>query len=124
MVGAIAGISLVVGGIGIANIMLVSVMERTREIGIRKAVGATSTDILSQFLTEAIVISTVGGLIGVALGVGLAFAAAMLFKFPFIVPLWSVGAGFGLSLIVGVLAGGIPARNAAKLDPIAALHNE
>jgi putative ABC transport system permease protein len=124
MVGVIAGISLVVGGIGIANIMLVSVMERTREIGIRKAVGATSTDILSQFLTEAIVISMVGGLIGVALGVGLAFAAAMLFKFPFIVPLWSVGTGFGLSLIVGVLAGGIPARNAAKLDPIAALHNE
>ena len=124
MVGAIAGISLVVGGIGIANIMLVSVMERTREIGIRKAVGATSTTILSQFLTEAIVISTVGGMIGVGLGVGFAFAAATAFKFPFIVPLWSIGAGFGLSFIVGVLAGGIPARNAAKLDPIAALHSE
>jgi putative ABC transport system permease protein len=124
MVGAIAGISLVVGGIGIANIMLVSVMERTREIGIRKAVGATSGTILSQFLTEAIVISTVGGVIGVVLGIGFAFAAATLFKFPFIVPLWSIGAGFGISLIVGVLAGGIPARNAAKLDPIAALHSE
>ncbi len=124
MVGAIAGISLVVGGIGIANIMLVSVMERTREIGIRKAVGATSGTILNQFLTEAIVISTVGGVIGVGLGVGFAFAAATAFKFPFIVPLWSVGAGFGLSFIVGVLAGGIPARNAAKLDPIAALHSE
>ncbi|MDR9894601.1 ABC transporter permease [Aetokthonos hydrillicola Thurmond2011] len=124
MVGAIAGISLVVGGIGIANIMLVSVMERTREIGIRKAVGATSTDILSQFLTEAIVISTVGGLIGVGLGITLAFGAATLFKFPFIVPLWSIGVGFGLSFIVGILAGGIPARNAAKLDPISALHNE
>jgi putative ABC transport system permease protein len=124
MVGAIAGISLVVGGIGIANIMLVSVMERTREIGIRKAVGATSMAILSQFLTEAILISTIGGVIGVGLGVGLAFTAATLFKFPFIVPLWSIGVGFSLSLIVGVLAGGIPARNAAKLDPISALHSE
>lgn len=124
MIGAIAGISLVVGGIGIANIMLVSVMERTREIGIRKAVGATGTDILSQFLTEAIVISTVGGVIGVGLGIGFAFAAATVFKFPFIVPLWSIGTGFSLSLVVGVLAGGIPARNAAKLDPISALHNE
>lgn len=124
MVGAIAGISLVVGGIGIANIMLVSVMERTREIGVRKAVGATGRDILRQFLTEAILISTVGGVIGVGLGVGLAFGAATIFKFPFIVPLWSIGTGFTLSLIVGVLAGGIPARNAAKLDPISALHNE
>jgi putative ABC transport system permease protein len=124
MIGAIAGISLIVGGIGIANIMLVSVMERTREIGIRKAVGATGTDILRQFLTEAIVISTVGGVIGVGLGIGFAFAAATVFKFPFIVPLWSIGAGFSLSFIVGILAGGIPARNAAKLDPISALHNE
>ncbi len=124
MVGAIAGISLVVGGIGIANIMLVSVMERTREIGIRKAVGATGADILHQFLTEAIVISTVGGLIGVGLGITFAFTAATVFKFPFIVPLWSIGTGFTLSLIVGVLAGGIPARNAAKLDPITALHSE
>ncbi len=124
LVGAIAGISLIVGGIGIANIMLVSVMERTREIGIRKAVGATSSSILSQFLTESIVISIVGGAIGVGLGIGFAFTAATVFKFPFIVPLWSIGAGFGLSLVVGVLAGGIPARNAAKLDPITALHNQ
>ncbi|WP_103666770.1 ABC transporter permease [Pseudanabaena sp. BC1403] len=124
MVGAIAGISLVVGGIGIANIMLVSVMERTREIGIRKAVGATGRDILRQFLTESILISTIGGVIGVGFGVGLALVAAAIFNFPFIVPLWSVGTGFTLSLIVGILAGGIPARNAAKLDPIAALHNE
>ena len=115
---------LVVGGIDIANIMLVSVMERTREIGIRKAVGATSTDILSQFLIEAVVISTVGGTIGVGLGVALAFSAATIFKFPFIVPLWSIAIGFSLSLIVGLLAGGIPARNAARLDPIASLHNE
>lgn len=124
MVGAIAGISLVVGGLGIANIMLVSVMERTREIGIRKAVGATSSSILSQFLTEAIIISVVGGVIGVGLGIALAFLAATLFKFPFIVPLWSIGTGFGLSLLVGVLSGGIPARNAAKLNPISALRSE
>ena len=124
MVGAIAGISLVVGGIGIANIMLVSVMERTREIGLRKAVGATSRDILSQFLTEAVVLSMIGGAIGVGLGIALAFAAATLFKFPFIVPLWSIGAGFGFSFIIGIVAGGIPARNAAKLDPILALHSE
>jgi putative ABC transport system permease protein len=124
LVGAIAGISLLVGGIGIANIMLVSVMERPREIGIRKAVGATSSSILSQFLTEAIVISVMGGAIGVGLGIGVAFTAATVFKFPFIVPLWLIVAGFGLSLIVGVLAGGMPARNAAKLDPITALHNQ
>jgi putative ABC transport system permease protein len=124
MVGAIAGISLVVGGIGIANIMLVSVMERTREIGLRKAVGATSGAILDQFLMEAIVISIIGGVIGIGLGILLAYAAATAFKFPFVIPLWSVVVGFILSLIVGVLAGGIPARNAAKLDPILALHGE
>ena len=124
MVGAIAGISLVVGGIGIANIMLVSVMERTREIGLRKAVGATSGAILNQFLMESIVISSIGGAIGIGLGVALAFAVATIFKFPFVVSLLSVVVGFVLSLIVGVLAGGIPARNAAKLDPILALHGD
>jgi putative ABC transport system permease protein len=124
MVTAIAGISLVVGGIGIANIMLVSVMERTREIGLRKAVGATSGAILNQFLMESIVISSIGGGIGIGLGVAIAFAAATIFKFPFVVSLLSVVVGFVLSLIVGVVAGGIPARNAAKLDPILALHGE
>jgi putative ABC transport system permease protein len=124
MVGAIAGISLVVGGIGIANIMLVSVMERTREIGLRKAVGATSGAILNQFLMESIVISSIGGAIGIGLGVALAFATATIFKFPFVVSLLSVAVGFVLSLIVGVLAGGIPARNAAKLDPILALRGD
>jgi putative ABC transport system permease protein len=124
MVGAIAGISLVVGGIGIANIMLVSVMERTREIGLRKAVGATSGAILNQFLMESIVISSIGGSIGIGLGIAIAFATATIFKFPFVVSLLSVVMGFVLSLIVGVLAGGIPARNAAKLDPILALHGD
>jgi putative ABC transport system permease protein len=124
MVTAIAGISLVVGGIGIANIMLVSVMERTREIGLRKAVGATSGAILNQFLMESIVISSIGGAIGIGLGVAIAFATATIFKFPFVVSLLSVVVGFVLSLVVGVLAGGIPARNAAKLDPILALHGD
>lgn len=124
MVVAIAGISLVVGGIGIANIMLVSVVERTREIGIRKAVGATNSAILNQFLAEAIVISIVGGCIGMASGIVIAFAASTIFKFPFVISVLSVIAGFGLSLTVGLLAGVIPARNAAKLDPINALRSD
>lgn len=124
LVGAIAGISLIVGGIGIANIMLVSVVERTREIGIRKAVGATNRAILSQFLTEAVVVSLVGGAIGVAIGVSLALAASQLFKFPFVLSMWAIGAGLLLALTVGLIAGVIPARNAARLDPIAALRSD
>jgi len=124
MVVAIAGISLVVGGIGIANIMLVSVVERTREIGIRKAVGATNSAILNQFLAESIVISTVGGSIGIATGIIIAFGSAMIFHFPSVVSVWSVVCGSGLSFIVGLLAGIIPARNAANLDPIAALRSD
>ncbi|MEH1931167.1 MAG: ABC transporter permease [Nostoc sp.] len=124
MVVAIASISLLVGGIGIANIMLVSVVERTREIGIRKAVGATNSAILNQFLAESVVISTAGGGIGMGIGIGIAFSAAMIFHFPFVVSVWSVVCGFGLSFIVGLLAGVIPARNAAQLDPIAALRSD
>jgi putative ABC transport system permease protein len=124
MVGAIAGISLVVGGIGIANIMLVSVVERTKEIGIRKAVGATNAAILIQFMAESILVSTVGGTAGIGLGIAIAFGAATAFKFPFVVSVWSISAGFGLSFTVGLLAGVLPARNAARLDPIAALRND
>lgn len=124
MVVAIASISLVVGGIGIANIMLVSVVERTREIGIRKAVGATNSAVLSQFLTESIVIATIGGGIGIGIGILVAFAAATMLQFPFVVSLWSIIGGVGLSFIVGLLAGVIPARNAARLDPIAALRSD
>jgi putative ABC transport system permease protein len=124
MIVAIAGISLVVGGIGIANIMLVSVVERTREIGVRKALGATDGAILSQFLVESVVISIVGGSIGIVLGIGITFAAASAFKFAFIVSGNAVAIGFGLSTAVGLAAGVIPARNAAKLDPITALRND
>lgn len=124
MVTAIAGISLIVGGIGIANIMLVSVIERTREIGIRKAVGATNYAILQQFLFESILISLIGGAIGMGFGISTAFGTALVFKFPFVVSVGSVVGGFGLSLIVGLLAGLIPARNAARLDPIIALRSD
>ncbi|MEM1238773.1 MAG: ABC transporter permease [Cyanobacteria bacterium P01_H01_bin.26] len=124
MIVAIAGISLVVGGIGIANIMLVSVVERTREIGIRKALGATERDILSQFLTESIVISVIGGGIGIGTGVGITLIAATVFGFPFIVSTSAVVIGVILSTSVGLVAGVIPARNAAKLDPIVALRSD
>lgn len=117
----IAGISLVVGGIGIANIMLVSVVERTKEIGICKALGATNADILSQFLTEAIIVAVVGGSVGIGFGSAIAFVAALVFEFPFIISIGSVISAFSLSLLVGLMAGVIPARNAAQLDPIAAL---
>lgn len=124
MVVAIAGISLLVGGIGIANIMLVSVVERTKEIGLRKALGATQSTILRQFLIESTLISTIGGGIGIVSGIGMAAIAAFLFGFPFIISTGAIVVGFGLSSAVGLVAGVIPARNAARLDPIAALRSE
>jgi putative ABC transport system permease protein len=124
MIVAVAGISLIVGGIGIANIMLVSVVERTREIGIRKAIGATGTAILTQFLAEAVVIAIMGGVVGICLGVAIAFAASNLFKFPLVISPWSILLGFGLTFVIGLLAGVVPARNAARLDPITALRSD
>ncbi|MDX2273574.1 MAG: ABC transporter permease [Cyanobacteriota bacterium] len=121
MVVAIGSISLVVGGIGIANIMLVTVVERTREIGIRKALGASEVAILYQFLTEAVVVSVMGGAIGIVLGVGVAAGTAFLLRIPLIVSGSSVVVSFSLSLLVGLLAGVIPARSASKMDPIVAL---
>lgn len=120
--GGIAAISLLVGGIGIMNIMLVSVTERTREIGLRKAVGATPKAILIQFLIEATILSLIGGSIGILLGVGI---GAILNQFtPVHTPLWAVSIAFGISALVGIIFGVFPARKASKLSPIEALRYE
>ncbi len=122
----IVGIALLVGGIGIMNIMLVSVTERTREIGICKAIGARSRDIMMQFLIEAVTLSVMGGAIGLALGYGLGFSIAkMIPNFPdAVVPWWAVALAFLFSAGVGIVFGVVPASKAAKLDPIDALRYE
>lgn len=117
-------LSLVVGGIGILNIMLVSVTERTREIGIRKALGATRRRILAQFATEAVALSFLGGLLGVGVGFALAFLARWLFSFPTEVPAWAVALSLGMSCGVGWLFGIYPAARAARLDPVEAMRTE
>ncbi len=120
----IAAISLVVGGIVIMNIMLVSVTERTREIGIRKALGAKRDDILGQFLIESVALAMLGGVIGVIAGITIAKGVTFLIGMPSSVPLWAVGAGVGVAASVGIFFGVYPARKAAMLDPIAALRFE
>ena len=124
LLGSVAAISLLVGGIGIMNIMLVSVSERTREIGIRMAVGAKARHVLGQFLLEAIVLSVVGGGIGVALGVAASRLIAALAGWPVAVTLASVAVAFGFAAFVGVFFGWYPARKAARMDPIEALRHE
>jgi putative ABC transport system permease protein len=124
LLAAIAGVSLLVGGIGIMNIMLVSVTERTREIGVRLAVGARSRDILLQFLTEAVTLSIVGGLIGVWLGIGAAWAVTANFGWNTLVSAQSIVLAFCVSAAIGVFFGFYPARKAAQLDPIEALRYE
>ncbi len=124
LLAAVASVSLVVGGIGIMNIMLVSVTERTREIGLRMAVGAEGADILSQFLIEAVTLSLIGGLIGTALGIAGSMTIAALGEWPAIVRVDSVVLAFGFSVLVGVFFGFYPARKAARLDPIEALRYE
>ena len=120
----VAAIALLVGGVGVMNIMLVSVTERTREIGIRKALGATRKDIAAQFLVEAVVLTGLGGALGIAVGLGAAMAVRALFDFPAAAPLWSVGLGFGISTGVGLTFGLWPAVKAARQDPIEALRYE
>jgi len=124
VVAAIAGISLVVGGIVIMNIMLVSVTERTREIGVRKALGARRQDILLQFLIESATMAMVGGFIGVVLGIGLAKAITLIIAFPSSVQIWSILVSLIVSSGVGLFFGVYPAHKAAQLDPIVALRAE
>ena len=121
---AIAGISLLVGGIGVSNIMLVSVSERTREIGLRKALGARTREITSQFLIEAIVLCGIGGVLGAAGGIGLSYVAERFTPVPAEVTWWSVALAFGVSVGVGVIFGVFPARRAGRMDPVAALRRE
>jgi len=124
LLAAVASVSLLVGGIGIMNIMLVSVTERTREIGLRMAVGARGRDILVQFLVEAVTLSVIGGTIGIALGIAGSIAIASLAGWPTLVQPWAIGIAFLFSAAVGVFFGFYPARKASRLDPIEALRFE
>jgi len=121
---AIAGISLLVGGVGVSNIMLVSVRERTKEIGLRKAVGARPRDIGLQFLLEAVLLTVIGGVLGIAVGIGTALVVAALTPVPATVTAWSVLLAFGVSAGVGIVFGVVPAQRAGRLDPVVALRTE
>jgi len=124
LLGAIAGVSLLVGGIGIMNIMLVSVTERTREIGLRLAIGARAREVLMQFLIEAIMLSVLGGIIGIGFGLSLSYAASRALKLRFLVAPDVMVLAFGFSALVGVAFGFFPARKASRLNPIDALRHE
>ena len=124
VLGSIAAISLLVGGIGIMNIMLASVTERTREIGIRRALGAKQRDIIAQFLVETILLSASGGCIGLVLGIATPIIITRYADMQTIIRLWSLGAAFGISLMIGIVFGIYPAWRAAKMDPIEALRHE
>jgi putative ABC transport system permease protein len=124
LLGGVAAVSLVVGGIGIMNIMLVSVTERTREIGIRLAIGGQPSDVLVQFLFEAVVLSLLGGLVGIAIGVSLALLLPLVGGLAAVLPWNAVALAFGFSALIGIFFGFYPARRAAQLDPIVALRYE
>jgi putative ABC transport system permease protein len=121
---AIAGISLLVGGVGVSNIMLVSVRERTREIGLRKAMGARQRDILLQFLIEAVLLCVVGGVIGIGIGVGTSLLVDTFSPLPAVIAWWSPALAFAVSAAVGIFFGVAPARRAGRLDPVVALRTE
>jgi putative ABC transport system permease protein len=124
LLAGISAVSLLVGGIGIMNIMLVSVTERTREIGLRKALGARQSDILHQFALEAVTLSVAGGIVGLVIGVAGAWAMTSLFNLPLVVSPLNAGLAIAFSGLVGVVFGAYPAWRAAKLDPIEALRRE
>jgi putative ABC transport system permease protein len=124
LLAAIASVSLIVGGIGIMNIMLVSVSERTKEIGLRQAVGAKTRDILSQFLVEAVTLSIAGGVVGIALGITASVLISHFAQWSTVVSPGSIVVAFLFSALVGVFFGFYPARKAAYMDPIEALHYE
>lgn len=124
LLGCVAGISLIVGGIGIMNIMYVSVTERTREIGLRMSVGARGIDILNQFLIEAILLSVTGGIIGVLIGISASYAIKMLAHWPIAIQAWTIVMSFAVCTFTGVFFGWYPAKKAAQLDPIEALRYE
>ena len=120
----IAGISLVVGGIGIMNIMLVTVTERTREIGIRKALGARRRDILAQFLIESIIICLIGGGLGIVLGIGITAVVSVVQGWAYLLPWFAIAVGLAVSVAIGLFFGIYPAIKAARLDPVVALTKE
>jgi putative ABC transport system permease protein len=121
---AVAAVSLIVAGVGVMNIMLVSVAERTREIGLRMALGARERDVVVQFLTESLLLSAVGGIFGIVVGYGLASAATLLFSWPTELAIETTALAFGVSAAVGIFFGWYPAHRAGKIDPIDALRFE
>jgi putative ABC transport system permease protein len=121
VLGVIAGISLIVGGIGIMNIMLASVMERIREIGLRQAIGASRKDIIAQFLSESTLISVTGGILGIILGVILSRVIMVVFDITTVISAFSIVISFGVSVIIGVTFGYIPAKRASDQDPVESL---
>ena len=124
LLGAVGSISLIVGGVGVMNVMLVSVSERRKEIGIRRALGAKRKDIQTQFLIESMILSLIGGLFGIGLGVSASYIIAHFSKWHFLVSYMAILLGFGVSSVVGIFFGFYPARQASRLDPIAALRSE